>query len=73
MNLAHEIGHALGLGDAPVGTQCQFYIMAWINGTNTYSRSVQPEECSMVDTKWIGPGENSGGGGGNQGGPPPCV
>lgn len=64
MNLAHEIGHTLGLADAPTGSQCQHHIMSWINRDNLYSRSVQPEECEKVDQRWSMPGETGGGAGG---------
>ena len=71
MNLAHEIGHILGLDDAPQGTQCQHHIMAWINHNNAYSRSVSSEECIKVDSKWKTSHEPTGGGGGHD--TPPCV
>jgi len=72
MNLAHEIGHILGLNDAPQTTQCQFNIMAWINRNNGYSRSVSGEECTKVDNKWKTSTEPSGTGGIGQN-PPPCI
>jgi hypothetical protein len=70
MNLGHEIGHSLGLADAPAGAQCQNFIMAWLTPGNLYSRSVQPEECSKVDSHWQMAGESQGGGVST---PPPCV
>lgn len=70
-NLAHEIGHVLGLNDAPQTAQCQNHIMAWINRNNAFSRSVKPEECNKVDSKWRTSNEPSGGGGGQT--TPPCV
>lgn len=45
--IAHEIGHVLGLANAP---GCEGYIMgppSW-----SYARSVQQEECAQFDTQW---------------------
>jgi hypothetical protein len=60
LNLAHEIGHVLGLADAPGATACQFHIMAGINRDNAFSRSVQGDECTQVDFKWRTSAESSG-------------
>jgi hypothetical protein len=70
-NLSHEIGHTLGLADAPTGSPCQFFIMAPVNRANAFSRSVQDAECMKADFKWRTPHEGgSGNGGENQ---RPCV
>ena len=65
--IAHELGHVLGLADAD-SAACKQHIMGFRDpGT---LRSVGPEDCDQVDQNWTLPGESSGGGGG---GGTPCV
>jgi hypothetical protein len=54
MNLAHEIGHILGLPDASSASSCANFMMADLqgDGSNRNSRSVQGEECSDADQRW---------------------
>jgi hypothetical protein len=54
MNLAHEIGHLLGLPDASMTSSCTNFIMAELkgDGSNRTTRSVHGEECSDADTLW---------------------
>ena len=53
-NLAHELGHVLGLPDASGAGGCSNYIMSDLqgDGSNRNSRSVQGEECSDADQLW---------------------
>lgn len=68
-NLAHEIGHILGLPDASGTSGCANFIMSELqsDGSNRSSRSVQGEECSDADQLWLTQKERdaSGGGGTN--------
>lgn len=66
--IAHELGHALGLNDADSGA-CQQHIMGFRAPGTT--RSVGPEECDQVDQNWLLPGEVEGGQGGTT--PRPCI
>ena len=69
--IAHELGHALGLDDAD-SASCQQHIMGFRTAGTT--RSVSAEDCDQVDQDWQLPGEPSSGGGGTQGpSPPPCI
>lgn len=52
-NLAHELGHVLGLDDSPSGTNCQGTIMAPLTVVNERRRKVSPEECSLAGQKWL--------------------
>jgi hypothetical protein len=56
-NLAHELGHALGLDDAPSGATCQSTIMAPLTANNERRRRPSDAECSLVGQKWITPSE----------------
>jgi len=64
-NLAHELGHVLGLPDASGNAACTDFIMAELqgDGSNRYSRSVQGEECEDADNLWKTPQERNTGGG----------
>ena len=53
-NLAHEIGHVLGLGDAPAG--CNGRIMGTPAGPGQ-ARTVGPADCSEADQMWKTPAE----------------
>lgn len=57
--LAHELGHVLGLADAPVGAGCAGHIMAANPGPGGRSRAVRAEECGAVDQRWRTPRELS--------------
>lgn len=50
--LAHELGHVLGLADAPRGGACALAIMAQDDPRFARLRAVQPEECAAVDRRW---------------------
>lgn len=53
--LAHEIGHLLGLADAP-DLDCAGHIMgASFGGTNT--RTVYADDCATADAQWETPAE----------------
>lgn len=51
-NLAHELGHALGLRDAANSFACQLTIMAGLTPSNVHARSVTREECRAADRRW---------------------
>ena len=52
-NLAHELGHALGLSDGDSAQRCQLHVMSWINFDNAHRRRVQPGECAAVGKRWL--------------------
>lgn len=52
-NLAHELGHALGLGDGNSAQRCQLHVMSWITADNAYRRQVQPAECQAAGQRWL--------------------
>ena len=52
LNLAHELGHALGLRDGPHDERCRRHVMGRITPGNAYRRRVQPEECHAVRRRW---------------------
>ncbi len=45
LNLAHELGHVLGLDDAPRTLACRHHIMAKLSPNNLFRRSVKRAEC----------------------------
>ncbi|MCP4205374.1 MAG: hypothetical protein GY769_25975 [bacterium] len=51
--LAHELGHALGLRDAPEDLACHAYTMSNLHDSDPLSRQVQPEECRAVAERWL--------------------
>ena len=51
-NLAHEIGHVLGLDDVE-SPSCRRRIMSMIDPDTARSRRVHPEECALVGRKWL--------------------
>jgi hypothetical protein len=55
--LAHELGHALGLLDAPMETGCRDHAMAVIDSANRDRRQIQLEECLAVGRRWLTPYE----------------
>lgn len=55
--LAHEFGHALGLGDVGTLSGCSGHIMGQRAFGNT--RTVNPDDCQMADIMWAVPGEGS--------------
>lgn len=67
--IAHELGHALGLADAD-SSACRQHIMGFRDSGTT--RSVGAEDCDQVDQNWALPGEPTSGGGAGGGGTP-CV
>lgn len=60
LNLAHELGHVLGLRHPSSDLACSGDIMARINGINAKGREVSPEECRAVGAKWLTPVERDG-------------
>ena len=52
-NLAHELGHFLGLNHAVKQVECNFNIMATIKPRNARRRRVVQEECQAVDQRWL--------------------
>ncbi|MDX1384012.1 MAG: hypothetical protein R3190_10245, partial [Thermoanaerobaculia bacterium] len=52
-NLAHELGHALGLSDAGAGLGCRTRIMAPIGADNGRRRRVEADECQLVGQLWL--------------------
>ena len=52
--VAHELGHRLGLDEAPSNLACRNVIMSAING---YAHAVTQEECAETDGMNITPGE----------------
>jgi hypothetical protein len=50
--LAHELGHVLGLLDAPDEALCSSHIMARLPATGGDRRAVQLGECNAVDARW---------------------
>ena len=55
--LAHELGHVLGLRDAPDGDLCRDHIMASVDVTDRNRRRVEPEVCRAVGERWQTPVE----------------
>ena len=56
--LAHEIGHALGLADAPPLESCRDHIMAPAFHPRDAGRFVRPSECQAVGQHWLTPEEH---------------
>ncbi len=52
LNLAHELGHVLGLRDIPRGQQCKG-IMTRLDEQNRFHRQVSPGECRAVGERWL--------------------
>ncbi len=58
-NLAHELGHALGLVDAPADPRCRRFIMSGDDARPGRERHVQPQECAAADAHWRTPAEGA--------------
>ena len=58
-NLAHELGHVLGLKDAPLDPRCRQYVMSGDDTRPGRERLVQPQECAAADTHWLTPAEGA--------------
>lgn len=52
LNLAHELGHALGLADAHERPGCSRTIMADLEEGNLFRRDVTAEECRLAGERW---------------------
>jgi len=52
LNLAHELGHALGLPDAADASGCATRIMADLEAGNLFERAVAAEECRLAGERW---------------------
>ncbi len=57
-NLAHEIGHVLGLADAPSAPLCKERIMSVLRDGNGERRAVGNDECQAAGHRWLTPQEN---------------
>lgn len=53
LNLAHEIGHALGLEDSPRTAACDRGLMARLSKTNRFFRRASRRECSLAGRRWL--------------------
>lgn len=51
-NLAHELGHVLGLEDSPRVRPCESHIMAKLTLENRFRRRVQAPECRAAGARW---------------------
>jgi hypothetical protein len=52
-NLAHELGHVLGLGDIQNRGSCRTEIMGFVTPTSAYRRRVTPQECTAAGSRWL--------------------
>lgn len=52
-NLAHELGHVLGLADAPESAGCETAIMARMPFRAADRRLLSAEECALADARWV--------------------
>jgi hypothetical protein len=53
LNLAHELGHVLGLADADESPSCATRIMADLERDNLFRREVSREECALAGARWL--------------------
>lgn len=56
-NLAHELGHVLGLLDSPDGPACATHIMSDLTPENLFNRFVRGDECVLLERRWLMPAE----------------
>lgn len=52
-NLAHELGHFLGLRHAAKSADCHRDIMSTVKPINARTRRVTEDECRAVDSRWV--------------------
>ncbi|MEM7351268.1 MAG: hypothetical protein AAF657_10710 [Acidobacteriota bacterium] len=52
-NLAHELGHFLGLKHAAKAADCKLDIMSTVKQVNSRRRRVTEGECRAVDSRWL--------------------
>ena len=52
-NLAHELGHVLGLGDLQNRGSCRTEIMGFVTPTSAYRRRVTRQECIAAGSRWL--------------------
>jgi hypothetical protein len=52
-NLAHELGHVLGLGHLGDRQRCRTHIMGVVTRASANGRSVSPEECAAAGARWL--------------------
>jgi hypothetical protein len=52
-NLAHELGHVLGLGDLQNRGSCRTEIMGFVTPTSAYRRRVTTQECIAAGSRWL--------------------
>lgn len=53
LNLAHELGHALGLRDSEDVASCDGTIMADLSSSNLHRRAASLEECRIAGRRWL--------------------
>ena len=52
-NMAHELGHVLGLGDLEDRARCRTHIMGVVTAAVAFGRMVSAEECVAAGTHWL--------------------
>jgi hypothetical protein len=52
-NLAHELGHVLGLGHLEDRHRCRTHIMGPVTRSSMYGRRVSDEECAAAGARWL--------------------
>jgi hypothetical protein len=56
-NMAHELGHVLGLGHLDDRARCRTHIMGVVTRAEAFGRSVSEEECLAAGIRWLTAGE----------------